>query len=94
MVLLFSNNFLTKSVLTTTTTAQFVLILFPETIADREKVPTPLLVHVPHKSLLACILRVRLVDQMHQEEHIIGQVMLFLNVDVETVRYLLRKNRD
>lgn len=48
--------------------AQLFFVLLAETVSHREEVPTPLLVHVPHVRLLTGVLRVRLVDQMHEEK--------------------------
>jgi hypothetical protein len=47
---------------------QFHFVLFAEAVSDWEEVPTTLLVHVPYIGLLTGVLRVRFVDQMHQEE--------------------------
>lgn len=48
--------------------AEFLFVLLPETVSHGEEVPTPLLVHVPHVGLLTRVLRVRFVDQVHEEE--------------------------
>lgn len=40
---------------------------------------------------LSSVLGFRLVDKMHQEEHIIGKVMLFHNVYLKTTRYRIKK---
>lgn len=48
--------------LATATAAQFVLILFPEAVTNREEVPASLLVHVPHVRFLTGVLRVRFID--------------------------------
>lgn len=45
-----------------------VLVLFPEAVPDWEEVPAALLVELPHIRLLARVLSVGLVDQMHQEK--------------------------
>lgn len=48
--------------LATATAAQFVLVLFPEAVTNREEVPASLLVHVPHVRFLTGVLGVRFVD--------------------------------
>ena len=45
----------------------------------------PLLVHVPDKGLLAGVVALVLVDEVHQEEQVVGQVVLLLDVCVEAV---------
>lgn len=45
-----------------------VLVLFPEAVPDWEEVPAALLVELPHVRLLARVLGVGLVDQVHQEK--------------------------
>lgn len=47
---------------------ELLLVLFPEAVTDREEVPAPLLVHVPHVRLLASVFSLILIDQVHQEE--------------------------
>jgi len=54
--------------LLSTAATQLVFILLPEAVTHWEEVPAALLVHVPHIRLLTCVLRVRLIDQVHQEE--------------------------
>lgn len=49
-------------------THELVLVLLPEAVANGVEVPAAPLVHFPHVRLLARVLRVRFVDQMHQEE--------------------------
>jgi len=44
--------------------------LFAETITNREEVPASLLVHVPNIRFLSRVLRVRFIDEMHDEEPI------------------------
>jgi len=51
-----------------TASSQFIFVLLSEAVTDREEVPASLLVHVPHVRLLTRVLRVRFVDQVHQEE--------------------------
>lgn len=68
-ILLGKKKFFESLIATTTATAsQFRLVLFSEAVSCREKVPAPLLVHVPYISLLTGILSFILVDQVHQEE--------------------------
>jgi hypothetical protein len=45
-----------------------VFILFPEAVSDWEEVPAPLLIEFPDIGFLACVLRVWLVNQVHQEK--------------------------
>ena len=45
----------------------------------------PLLVHVPDKGLLAGVVALVLVDEVHQEEQVVGQVVLLLDVGVEAM---------
>jgi len=52
----------------TFSSAQFVFVLLTETVTNREEIPATLLVHIPHVRFLACILCVRFIDQMHEEE--------------------------
>ena len=69
-----------------TSTTELALVLLPETVAGREEVPAPLLVHVPHERLLPGVVALVLVDEVHQEEEVVGQVVLLLHVGVEAVR--------
>ena len=50
----------------------------------------PFLVHVPYVGFLASIVVLVLVDEVHEEEEIVGQVVLLLHVDVEPVRYTVQ----
>jgi hypothetical protein len=50
-----------------TTTPPPPIILFPEAVTNKEEVPAPLSIHVPHIGLLACILCIRFVDEMHKK---------------------------
>ena len=70
--------------------AQLGLVLFPEAVACREEVPAPPLVHVPHVGLLARVVALVLVDEVHQEEEVVGQVVLLLHVSLEAVRDLVQ----
>ena len=47
---------------------QLALVLLAEAVAGGEEVPAALLVHVPDVGLLASVLRLVLVDEVHQEE--------------------------
>jgi len=67
--------------------SKFTLILFPEAVSSGEEVPTPFFIHVPDIGFLASIIILILVDQIHQEEQIVGQIMLLLHVDIKTMRY-------
>ncbi len=69
--------------------SEFFLVLLPETVAQREEVEVPLLVQIPHIGLLSRVLRLVLVDQVHQEKHVVGEVVLFFTVDLEAMRRLL-----
>ena len=69
-----------------TSSAKLGLVLFPEAVASREEVPAPPLVHVPHVGLLPGVVALVLVDEVHQEEEVVGQVVLLLDVGVEAVR--------
>lgn len=53
---------------TASATSELGLVLFAETIARWEKVPTPSLVHVPNIGFLAGVLGFILVNQVHEEE--------------------------
>lgn len=48
--------------------ADLILVLLPETVANREEVPASLLVELPHVCLLTRVLGIRFIDKMHQEE--------------------------
>lgn len=63
--------------------------MFTETITDWEKVPAPLLIHIPYVRFLTSVFRVRFIDQMHQEEHVIGQIVFLLYVCIESVRHFI-----
>merc|ERR1711915_920353 len=67
--------------------SKLALILLPEAISCWEKVPTPFLIHIPDICFLARVVIFVLVDEVHQEEEIVGEIVLFLNVDIESVRY-------
>lgn len=64
-------------------TAKFIFILFPETVTNWEEVPATLLVHVPNKRFLTSVFCVGFVDQMHQEEHVIGQIVFLRHMGIE-----------
>ena len=49
--------------------------------------PSPFLIHLPHIGLLASVIVLVLVDEVHEEEQIVGQIVLLLHVDVEPVGY-------
>ena len=49
----------------------------------------PLLIHVPHKGLLPGVVALILVDKVHEEEEIVGQVMFLLNVGIKPMRNLV-----
>ena len=57
-----------RCVLTASAATKLIFILFPKAITNREEVPAPPLVHVPHVRLLASVLCLILVDEVHQEE--------------------------
>jgi len=65
--------------------AQFVLVLFSEAIANREEVPTPLLVHFPHIRFLTRVFGIGFVDEMHEEEEVVGEVVFLHGVGFESV---------
>lgn len=48
--------------------ADLILVLLPETVANWEEVPASLLVELPHVCLLTRVLGIRFIDKMHQEE--------------------------
>merc|ERR1711997_423065 len=73
-----------------TSSAQLGLVLFPETVACRERVPAPPLVHVPHVGLLPRVVALVLVDEVHQEEQVVGEVVFLLDVSLEAVRDLVQ----
>merc|ERR1711997_1380389 len=68
-----------------TSSAQLGLVLFPEAVACREEVPAPPLVHVPHVGLLPRVVALVLVDEVHQEEQVVGEVVFFPDAADETV---------
>merc|ERR1712079_463891 len=76
--------------LLTSAKSQHIFILFPEAVAGWEEVPTSLLIAVPDVCFLAGVFRFILVDEVHQEEQVVGQIVLLLHVDVETVRNLVQ----
>ncbi len=47
----------------------------------------PFLIHIPDICLLASVIILVLVDQVHQEEQIVGQIVLLLHVNIKPVRY-------
>ena len=60
--------FFFKSLTTSAATFQFRFVLFTETVSCGEKVPTSTFIHVPDVGLLAGVLRLILVDQVHEEK--------------------------
>jgi hypothetical protein len=68
-------NSLNKLKVNLLTSSDFILILLPETVTNREEVPTSLLIHVPNVCLLTSVLRVRFIDKMHKEEHVVRQIV-------------------
>lgn len=52
--------------------SQLILILLPEAVTGREEVPASLLVHLPHVRLLSCMFCFIFIDEIHQEEHVVG----------------------
>lgn len=51
-----------------TTTAQFIFILFPKAVTNWEEVPASLLVHIPDIRFLPSVFCIWLINQMHQEK--------------------------
>ena len=49
----------------------------------------PFLIHVPYIGLLPGVVALVLVDQVHQEEQVVGQVVLLLHVSFKPVRHLV-----
>ena len=45
------------------------------------------MVHIPDIGFLASVVVLVLVDEVHEEEEVVGEVVLLLDVDVEPVRY-------
>ena len=60
---------------------QLALVLLAEAVAGGEEVPAALLVHVPDVGLLAGVLRLVLVDEVHQEEPVEGEEWI---LEIET----------
>jgi hypothetical protein len=54
--------------------------LFSKAVSHWEKVPASLLIHIPNVCLLTGIFRIGLIDQVHQEEHVICEIMLLRNM--------------
>ena len=50
----------------------------------------PFLIHVPYVGFLTSIVVLVLVDEVHEEEEVVGKVVLLLHVDVEPVRYTVQ----
>ena len=48
------------------------------------------MVHLPHISLLTGVIILVLVDEVHQEEEVVSQVVLLLDVNIEPVRYAIQ----
>jgi len=48
------------------------------------------LVHFPHIGLLASVVILILVDQVHEEEEIVGEVVLLLNMDLKSMWYAIQ----
>ncbi len=48
------------------------------------------MVHFPHIGLLASVVILILVDQVHEEEEIVGEVVLLLNMDLKSMRYAIQ----
>merc|ERR1711899_142141 len=76
--------------LTTTSTLELRLVLFSEAVSSREKVPAPLFIHVPYVGFLTSIFRFILVNQVHKEKQIIGQIVFLLHVDIKTVWHTIQ----
>lgn len=47
---------------------ELILILFTETVSSGKKLPAALLVHLPHIGLLASVLCLIFIDQIHHKE--------------------------
>lgn len=60
---------------------QLALVLLAEAVAGGEEVPAALLVHVPDVGLLSGVLRLVLVDEVHQEEPVEGEEWI---LEIET----------
>ena len=65
-------------------------VLLSETVANGEEIPAALLIELPDECLLTGELGLVLVDQMHQEEEIIGQIVLLHCVRFEPVWHLIK----
>ena len=48
------------------------------------------MIHIPHIGFLTGVVVFILVDEVHQEEEVVGKVVLLLYVDVETVGYAVK----
>merc|ERR1711976_715094 len=70
--------------------SQLALILFAEAVSSREEVPAPFLIHVPHIGLLPGVVALVLVDQVHQEEQVVGQVVLLPHMSFKPMRHLVQ----
>ncbi len=79
-----------ESTMLLTSTRELILVLLPEAVTNGEEVPASLCVHVPDVCFLPSVLRVRLADEVHQEEHVVGQVVLLLDMGVKSVRDLVK----
>ena len=50
---------------------------------------SPLLVHVPYVGFLTGVVILILVDQVHEEEEVVGQVVLLLHMDLKPMWYAI-----
>ena len=68
---------------------QLCFILLSEAVSLREKVPGSTLVLVPHQRFLPRVVVRVLLNQVLDEEEVVGQVVLLLHVGVEAMRVLV-----
>ena len=64
--------------------------MLPKAVSLREEVPGPALVLVPHQGLLPGVVVRVLLDQVLDEEEVVGQVVLLLDVGVKTMGILVK----
>lgn len=56
--------------------SKLIFILFAKAVACWEEIPTPFLVHLPDIGFLTRVLCFIFINQIHQKEQVVGQVVL------------------
>lgn len=52
--------------------SKLIFILFPEAVTSWEEIPAPFLVHLPDVRFLSRVLCLIFVNQIHEEEQVVG----------------------